>query len=201
MQHNNYLARIAVAGEVRLLIIFVLIISFGINLVLGFVLSTMPKGERVYLSPPAIEKSFWMQGDKLSQEYLEQMGYFVIQLMLNATPNSVQYQGKQLLAVVSPLKHAEIKKMIDVNAALLTRNDVSTYFASTSVSTDLKTAPMRIAFTGDLLTIMSDKSVQRLQKVFMVEFGWNAGRMELADFRETNSADPLGLKQAPKEAQ
>ena len=43
-----------------------------------------------------------MESDRVSSEYLEQMGYFLMQLTLNVTPQSVDHQAKLLLQYAAP---------------------------------------------------------------------------------------------------
>ena len=58
--------------------------------------------ERVVLLPPAVHKSFWVEQDRVSPEYLEQMGYFLLQLILNVTPQSIDHQSRLLLQYAAP---------------------------------------------------------------------------------------------------
>ena len=45
--------------------------------------------ERTVLVPPEIRRSFWVSGDAVSREYLEEMAYWYAGMALNITPASV----------------------------------------------------------------------------------------------------------------
>ena len=66
-----------------------LLASVAANIVTALIAYRLVGYERVIVVPPAVHKSFWVENDRVSAEYLEQMGYFLIQLALNVTPQSV----------------------------------------------------------------------------------------------------------------
>ena len=45
--------------------------------------------ERIILTPPTIEKSFWVSAHHVSAEYLSEMTTFFAYLRLNATPDTI----------------------------------------------------------------------------------------------------------------
>ena len=55
--------------------------------------------ERIVLTPPAIDKSFWVAKDKVSASYLEQMGSFIAYLTLDVSPSSVEWKKGDAAAV------------------------------------------------------------------------------------------------------
>ena len=201
MNHTNYLRRLAEASEVKFAVIALFAVSVLLNLVLMVVIMALPKTERTHWLPPEVNKGFWVQGDKLSQQYLEQMSWYAIQLMMNVTPDSVKYQGKMLLQIADPKIHETLKKQIYLNAAIIQRDGVSTYFAPRSSYSDFAQYPNRIAYSGNLITLLGDKQTKKVNKTFLLEFGSIAGKTMLVQFKETNHADPLGIKQEFKEGQ
>ena len=68
------------------------------------------KSHRETLVPPHINKTFWIDGEKVSPEYLEQMGLFVLQLAVNNTPSSVDYNNQVLLRYVAQRATARWKR-------------------------------------------------------------------------------------------
>ena len=73
-----------------------------VNLVLALFAVRLSGHERIVIVPPNIHKTFWVESDRVSSEYLEQMGYFLLQLTLNVTPQSVDHQAKLLLPFSEP---------------------------------------------------------------------------------------------------
>ena len=79
--------------------------------------------------PPTINKSFWVESDKVSADYLEQMGYFLAQLVLNVTPQSVDYQSNLLLQYAAPASYGELKTAMAVAGERLKRDGAATVFS------------------------------------------------------------------------
>ena len=190
MLHTNFLNRLAQAADVKLFFIVILIGSFVLNLGLGWTIATWPKTQRTIYLPPEVSKSFWIDSEKVAPEYVEMMGTYALQLVLNVTPQSVKYQGNMLLAITDPRAHPAIKQRIERTAARLSRDGVSTIFSPEAVYTDPK-KPMRIAWSGNLVTLLTDKRVNEVRKFYMVEFETVAGRTVLSRFEETTEAAPL----------
>ena len=69
--------------------------------------------ERVVVVPPAIHKTFWVEAERASPEYLEQMGYFPAQLTLNVTPKvAVRSRVTARTAESFPLSHQLIRQVL-----------------------------------------------------------------------------------------
>ena len=75
--------------------------------------------ERVVVVPPAIHKTFWVEAERASPEYLEQMGYFLAQLTLNVTPQSVEHQSRLLLQYAAPASWGDLRTAMAANAETL----------------------------------------------------------------------------------
>ena len=93
---------IASARRATTFLVVLLVGSMLVNLVLAVFAVRLSGHERVVVVPPTIHKTFWVESDRVSSEYLEQMGYFLMQLTLNVTPQSVDHQAKVLLQYAAP---------------------------------------------------------------------------------------------------
>jgi conjugal transfer pilus assembly protein TraE len=191
---TNYVQKMADAAGIKSLVIGMLIASCGVNILLAVAIVSLNKETRTVNLPPKVDKGFWIEGEKMSPEYIEQMGNYVTQLMLNVTPNSVQYQGKMVLDITAPASYNSLKHKTALSGAVLNRDGVSTFFSPRQVYTDAQHFPNKVAFGGNLSVVMSDKKVSEFAKVYLVEFGFVAGRTALIDFKETNDRDPFGIK-------
>ena len=103
------------------------------GLVLGQVLSlvvvlNLLGSVRTLVVPPSINKSFWVERDMASAEYLEQMGSFIAWLVLDVTPASIDWKKDMLLGYVEPAQHGALKTRQDLEAARLKRINASTAF-------------------------------------------------------------------------
>ena len=66
--------------------------------------------DRVTFLPPQIERGFWVEADRVSRDYLDQMALFVLQLTYNVTPSSVDFQNAALLKYAAPEAHGALEK-------------------------------------------------------------------------------------------
>jgi hypothetical protein len=58
--------------------------------------------ERTVLVPPEVHKSFWVSGEKVSGDYLQEMAYWYAGLALNITPHVAEYQKGSLPQIRRP---------------------------------------------------------------------------------------------------
>ena len=166
--------------------------SIAVNLVMALTAYRLVGSERVVVVPPAVHKSFWVESDKVSAEYLEQMGYFLIQLALNVTPQSVDYQAQLLLQYVAPASYGEIKTSMTVVADRLKRDGASTVFSARNLLTDERA--LKVAIQGSLTTFIGDRRVSDVTKSYLVELQYAAGKLTIKSFKETTVNDPLDTK-------
>jgi conjugal transfer pilus assembly protein TraE len=145
--------------------------------------------ERVVLVPPAIHKTFWVDGERASAEYLEQMGYFLAQLTLNVTPQNVEHQGRVLLQYVSPEAYGDLRTSLMASAERIKRDGASTVFSAQDLLVD--EATQRVGLRGVLSTFISDRRVAESAKGYLIELHTTGGRLYLKRFRETTPHDPL----------
>ena len=166
--------------------------SIAVNLVTAATAYRLVGAERVIVVPPAVHKSFWVENDKVSAEYLEQMGYFLVQLALNVTPQSVDYQSRLLLQYAAPASYGEIKTAMTIVAERLKRDGASTVFSARSLTTDERA--LKVAIQGSLTTFIGDRRVSDVTKSYLVELQYAAGKLTIKSFKEVTVNDPLDTK-------
>lgn len=165
----------------------------GLLLLLGFAVVSLIGEDRQTMVPPTIDKTFWVNKKRVSPEYLEQMGYFIGQLVLSATPDNVEYQTKVLLQYACPSAYGKLKTDQAVAGNALKRDSISTLFNTRLIQVDEKT--LKAALTGTMTTWVSNKKAPDYAKTYLGKFEYQNGRICVADFKETSSDDPFGLKQ------
>ena len=149
--------------------------------------------DRVVFLPPQINKTFWIESDRVSREYLEQMGLFIVQLAFNVTPVSIDYQNATLLKYAAPEAYGALEKAGRLAAERIKRDQVSTLFSPRSVLHDKKDG-MRLAFMGSLTTYVTDKASPPRPITVMVAFRYDGGRIVVSALKETSEHDPFGEK-------
>ena len=190
MQGNLGAARRATAT-----LLVLLVGSIAVNLVLALFAVRASGHERIVVIPPSVHKTFWVEQERVSSEYLEQMGYFLMQLTLNVTPQSVDHQAKLLLQYAAPASFGELRTALLAAAERLKRDGASTVFSAPDLVVDERT--LRVGVRGQLTTFISDRRVSEVSKAYAIELQYAGGRMFLKAFRETNPNDPLELQSKP----
>ena len=166
--------------------------SFALNIVIALIALRLVGLERVILVPPTIHKTFWVEREHVSAEYLEQMGYFLIQLVLNVTPQSVDYQSKILLQYAAPAGYGELKTSMAVAGERLKRDGAATVFSARTLNVDQRA--LKVAVEGQLTTFVSDRRVSEVFKSYLIELQYTQGKIVIKSFKETNANDPLDTK-------
>lgn len=146
--------------------------------------------EKTVLVPPEIQRSFWVSGNAVSKEYLEEMAYWYAGLALNITPIASDYQNNLFLKYAAPSEYGRLQAEMGARAEFLKKNNTATQFAVRSVTTDEKNR--RVALSGTLYTWTSDKKAGERNAVFMVGFMHMNGKLYVSDFKETSDQDPFG---------
>ena len=165
------------------------------NLILAAFAFRISSHERVVVVPPTVHKTFWVEDERVSAEYLEQMGYFLMQLTLNVSPLSVDHQSKVLLQYAAPAAYGELRTALSSAAERLKRDGAATVFSPRDLIVDERA--LKVGIRGQLTTFISDRRVSEVAKGYSVEFQYTAGQIFLKSFRETNPNDPLETKPSP----
>ena len=182
-------ADIAGARRATSFLAVLLTASLLVNVVLALLTARMSGRERVVLVPPSIHKTFWVESERVSAEYLQQMAYFLLQLTLNVTPQSVDHQASVLMQYAAPGSFGELRSAMTASAERLKRDSASTVFSAKDLVVD--EARQRVGVRGQLTTYISDRRVSEVSKAYAIELHYTAGRVFLKAFRETHPNDPL----------
>jgi len=142
------------ANEVRFLRTSVLLLS-AVTLVM--LLYSIMRGGNTTVDvqiPPNITQSFWIQshGD-FDKSYLEQMGTFISYLVLNATPESIKFQGDILKPYLSPKAYGAFQIKLDARKERMKKYQVSTAFHPQQIYLS-KSGKCRIQVAGSLQTFI-----------------------------------------------
>lgn len=190
MQAKNLAGDIEARFAIRKVILYGFAGSLVLNVLLAAKLLVTEYSYRIEVKvPPSISKSFWLDERSLSPEYIESMGWYVLQLAVNASPIGAERQVRELLKFVAPSSYGELEKTLLANAARLRENNASTTFFPTEIS--VNQADNSVAFRGLLSTWIGDKRTSQTSKAFVVRFGYAGGRVFLRELKESEARDPL----------
>lgn len=143
-------------------------------------------GTRTVIVPPSINKSFWVERDRASGEYLEQMGAFIAWLVLDVTSASIDWKKDMLLGYVEPAAQGDLRLRQELEAARLKRINASTYFSPQQLVPSEET--QSVVVHGRLRTLVNNLETANDLKSYLVEFAYGGGRMHLRSFKEVPHA-------------
>ena len=191
-------ADIASARRATTFLAVLLAASMLANVALALLTARLTNRERVVLVPPTIHETFWVEADRASSEYLEQMAYFLMQLTLDVTPQSVDHQAGVLMQYAAPASFGELRAAMLATSERVKRDGASTVFSPQDLVVD--EATQRVGVRGQLTTFISDRRVSDVSKGYAIELQYAGGRVFLKAFRETNPNDPLETQSPPAAA-
>jgi len=138
--------------------------------------------ERTIVVPPTLSKSFWLTTSKASASYLEQMGSYVAWLILDVSPETIDWKKKELLSWVAPEEHGAFKVKQEVEAERLKRMNASTYWLPQQFVPNEET--QSVVIRGRLKTQVNGQETTADSKAYLVEFDYDGGRVHLKGFKE-----------------
>jgi len=151
-------------------------------------LANADRTHRETLIPPTINKTFWIEDEKVSPEYLEQMGSFLMQLALNRTPTNAVYQVDELLKYVAPNSYPELRRQLQSDAVRQKEDNITMVFFPRHVTVD--SDKQAVLFEGVTKKWIGDKIVGDDLKKYIIKFGFK-GRVFLEDISDvTAEKDP-----------
>lgn len=189
MKSQNLIAQVAAAAGVGKLLVILLVLSSLGNVLgaLGYVLSD--KSIRQTLVPPSISKTFWVEDQAVSKEYLELMGEFVISLFANATPGSIDHNNSVILKWVHPSSYGPLEVKFRTAAAKLKAEGLSRYFAPREIQVQISTKSVVMIGTSE--GFVSDHKLPPELKAYLVRFDYLGGRTSIVELRETAVEKPF----------
>ena len=160
-----------------------------INVVLVFGILSVMGTERTIVVPAVTKKSFWLEDEVGSQEYLEQMGLFFTGLMVDVSPSNVDYQGNLLMKYTDPRSHGAIQAMVKAGSEKLKRENSSTTFYPIEIETHVK--KQQVVVTGEETLLLGEKVVSKQVKAYRITFKMRQGRIYVTEFLEVDKNEPF----------
>ena len=124
--------------------------------------------EKTILVPGHMTKSFWVQGDEVSKEYLEEMGVYISKLLLDLSPGNIVHNHKALLRYASPEAYGSLKKQCLKEEEDYTSLQLSTHFKPTSVSANPQTLSVEVK--GILTSYVASKEIKSSPETIFLTF-------------------------------
>lgn len=130
--------------------------------------SVFGKRERILLVPPRITKELWVQGEKLSQEYLTEMAGYIAKLFLDLSPSNFAYNHSLLLTYATPEAHGTLKKQFLKEGEEYTKLQLSTHFKPTEITANPET--LEVSVKGTMSSYVAGKHIRDSQETVSIKF-------------------------------
>jgi conjugal transfer pilus assembly protein TraE len=155
---------------------------------------------RTVLVPPSINRVMWVEQDKASSEYLEEMALFISTLVFNVSPGSVDFQGEQIKRYICPEGYGAIDSLVRQGADRLKRDSATTIFGVRQIKTEPLTK--RVTLTGQKSIFIAERRVTDQQQTYVLDFENKTGKLcvkaiyEQLDKNSSNNSNGVGTTSA-----
>jgi len=143
--------------------------------------------DRVIVTPPSIDKTFWVSKDRVSSSYLEQMGSFIAYLTLDVSPQSIDWKKSMLLQYVSPDVYGALQTRQDLEADRLRRLNATTQFSVAQLLPNEEA--MNVTLKGRLATFINGTRTSDIDKEYVAEFEFKGNRVQIRNFKEIGNGE------------
>lgn len=173
--------------------------SMATNLILAVMAMSSKTTHRETLLPPDIQKTFWVDGEKVAPEYLEQMGKFLLDLALNNTPVNCATNRAALLKYVGSGSYAQVNVQQSANCKIIEQSRISMYFQISTVT--INEAERQVVFAGSMSRWLNDKRLPERQSAYRLKMGYSGGRIFLQEIVEVDmrNANLFGAEAVKKD--
>ena len=143
--------------------------------------------DRIVVTPPSIDKTFWVSKDRVSSSYLEQMGSFIAYLTLDVSPLSIDWKKTMLLQYVSPDVYGALQTRQDLEADRLRRLNATTQFSVAQLLPNEEA--MNVTLKGRLATFINGARTSDVDKEYVAEFEFKGNRVQIRNFKEMSNGE------------
>lgn len=143
--------------------------------------------DRIVVTPPSIDKTFWVSKERVSSAYLEQMGSFIAYLTLDVSPQSIDWKKTMLLQYVSPDIYGALQTRQELEADRLRRLNATTQFSIAQLLPNEEA--MNVTLKGRLATFINGARTSDVDKEYVAEFEFKGNRVQIRNFREIGNGE------------
>jgi len=146
---------------------FLKVLMLFISIALILSLSVFRVKERIVVSPPEISRKFWVEANRASPAYLEQMGVFFATLAGNLSPANAGYNVDALLPYIPTSTFGGMKAELGAQAAYIVRNNITQAFFPSAVQVNPDESRVVVEGTAvrniGTVKISSEKMIYRIK--------------------------------------
>ncbi len=169
----------------RLFFAIILSVSIFSNLLLAVFVLNADTSEKTIIKPIGSSKEFWVQGDKVDPQYLEEMGIFFIELYTNYHPDNVDGRFDLILKHINPRSHGVLKAIFVKDIIRIKKSKLASVFFPTEINIKKN----QIIFTGILQNIIAGKALEQTNATFVIDFKYANSRFFVDGIRRVKKAE------------
>ncbi len=124
--------------------------------------------QRTFISPPVVQKAYWIASQEASKEYIEDMADYILTSLHTVTPANAEYRIQRVLKLVHPDHYGAISAKLHADIDRLKREGIATVWEPNSVG--IADNALCAKWTGNLRRWVGEKPLETLNKTFLVEF-------------------------------
>ena len=145
------------------------------------------RSERIIVLPPEVKREFWVEGNRFSPEYLEEMAVYFLHLALDVNQSTLPY-NIELLTRYSDVETANyLQEKYERDIKKLKENDASTSFETKEVTVfpDLNI----VRAEGIFKNYVGSKCIKEKQAVYEVKFKTYRGRLFFKEIKKVEESN------------
>jgi len=163
------------------------------NMLLGFVsvlllliiiqaLCLLVKNERIVVLPPEVKREFWIEGNRFSPEYLEEMAVYFLHLALDVNQSTLSYHTEILTRYSDTETANYLQEKYERDIKKLKDNDASTTFEVKEVTV----FPDKnvVHANGILKHFVGSKCIKEFPVIYSVSFKTYRGRLFFKEIKQ-----------------
>ncbi len=182
MKLDQHLKEIEARTGISKIVWLLLGASLTTSLLLTLVLLGKKTIVQTVLVPPEVNRSISISNTATSKAYLEEMGVFLTQLLMNASPTTVEKQHQILLNYVAPEYYQALAQELTITKNYIRRNNITTMFIPRRV-TGFE-ANNTVKLEGQFVVSAGDRIASKSQRILIISFKNNNGKISLTSIKE-----------------
>jgi len=156
--------------------------SLCLLLALGLILnaSLFKRKERIIVVPPEINKQFWVESNRVSPEYLEQMGVFFAILGGNLSPSNAAYSVKFLSNYIPSDVYGDVRTELASQASYIVKHNITQAFFPSAIN--VIDGENRVLVEGNTIRNIGTTRISQEKMVFNVKFQMKDFKLMIEEF-------------------
>lgn len=189
MNIQEYVSEVSSRLALRSAVIYAFALSIVTNVILSCGIVFSERKDRVVVLPAEITKSFWLDQKTVSADYLEQMSVFALQLALNNSPETFDFNQKKLLSYVAPEERGETELALIAQGRQLKNANASIHFLAESV--EVKPTALQASVTGVVRQFIGNTQTSMRKKCWVIQFSYQGSRLWIRSIHESSCKKPF----------